>query len=87
MKWEKVNGKLKVQLLGSFNLLRVKNLEKLYRNCKELEIDLSRSRFVDTEAVAFLYRLKLEKFPFRLVNPPEVLNELLKVLNVKLDFK
>ncbi|RUM87476.1 MAG: hypothetical protein DSZ25_03460 [Thermovibrio sp.] len=83
MKWEKQGGKLKVKLLGDFNYERVLKLKKLSENCSFLEIDLSLSRFADTEAVDFLYNLKLKGIKYELLNRPELLNRVCEILGVE----
>jgi len=85
--WERSNGTLKVRLSGNFNLQRVREVERLLEGVERVEIDLSASRFVDTEAVAFLYRLKRSGKEVILKNPPEILYKLLSVLRISPFFR
>ena len=88
MKWQEIDKVLKVKLLGSFNIVRVRKLKDILKDeIKEIEIDLSESRFVDTEAIAFLYRLKLKNVKVKLLKPPRILSETLKVFGINLSFQ
>lgn len=83
MKWEKEKGKLKVELLGDFNYERVLRLRELLKENEELELDLKNCKFVDTEAVDFLYNLRLKGKRYRLLNRPELLDKVCSILGVK----
>ena len=84
MKWEREKGKLKVELLGDFNYERVLKLRELLKENEELEIDLKNCRFVDTEAVDFLYNLKLRGRRYWLLNRPGLLEKVCQILGVEL---
>ena len=84
MRWEREKGRLKVELLGDFNYERVFKLRELLKENEELEIDLKNCRFVDTEAVDFLYNLKLRGRRYRLLNRPELLEKVYQILGVEL---
>ena len=83
MRWEREKGRLKVELLGDFNYERVLKLRELLKENEELEIDLKNCRFVDTEAVDFLYNLKLKGRRYRLLNRPELLKKVCQILGVE----
>ena len=83
MKWKREKGKLKVELLGDFNYERVLRLRELLKENEELELDLKNCRFVDTEAVDFLYNLRLKGKRYRLLNRPELLNKVCTILGVE----
>jgi len=84
VKWEREKGKLKVELLGDFNYERVLKLRELLKENEELEIDLKNCRFVDTEAVDFLYNLKLRGRRYWLLNRPGLLEKVCQILGVEL---
>ena len=83
MKWEREEGRLKVELLGDFNYERVLKLEELLKEDEELELDLKNCRFVDTEAIDFIYNLKLRGRKYQLLNRPELLEKVCKILGVE----
>ncbi len=83
MRWEREKGRLKVELLGDFNYERVLKLKALLKEGEELELDLKNCRFVDTEAVDFLYNLKLRGRRYRLLNRPELLERVCQILGVE----
>ena len=83
MRWEREKGRLKVELLGDFNYERVLKMRGLLKEDEELIVDLKNCRFVDTEAVDFLYNLKLKGRSYRLLNRPELLKKICKILGVE----
>ncbi len=83
MRWEREKGRLKVELLGDFNYERVLKLKELLKEDEELIVDLKNCRFVDTEAVDFLYNLKLKGKKYQLLNRPELLEKVCKILGVE----
>jgi hypothetical protein len=83
LKWEKSGKTLKVELLGDFNYERVLKIQLLLKGVEELKLELKRASFVDTEAVDFLYNLKLKGFKYELFNRPELLEEVCRILKVE----
>lgn len=74
---------MNVELLGDFNYERVLKLRELLKEGEELILNLKNSRFVDTEAVDFLYNLKLKGRSYRLFNRPELLERVCSILGVE----
>ena len=83
MKWEKSGKTLKVELLGDFNYERVLKLQPLLEGVEELKVELKRASFVDSEAVDFLYNLKLKGVKYELLNRPKLLEEVCRILKVE----
>ena len=79
----KSNGTLKVKILNNFNLLTKNKIEsRLTREIGELDIDLSNCKLLDSEAVIFMYHWNKSGKELHLINPPEILFEILKILEL-----
>lgn len=74
---------LRIKLARDFNLRIKKMIEsRLHPDTTSLEIDLGNSRFIDSEAVIFMHSWLENGYTLRLINPPEVLGELLDILGL-----
>jgi len=78
MRWHRSGRELWVELLGDSNYERVLKLKKIMRENDTLILNLQNSSFVDTEAVDFLYSLKLRGRKFKLLNSPPLLKGFLQ---------
>lgn len=68
----------------SFNLhLRNRIEGRIDGKVNRLEVDLGRCRFVDTEAVIFLFRWIRDGGELELVDPPPILYEILDLLELR----
>ncbi len=81
MRWHRSGRELWVELLGDFNYERVLKLREIMKENDTLILNLQNSSFVDTEAVDFLYNLKLRGREFRLLNIPDLLIKVSKFLD------
>lgn len=82
MNYKKSSQSLKAELDGDFNLKAVRDIEKQLKDKQELILDLEKSRFVDSHAVIFLYKVMKEGRTVRIKNPPRIFYEVLKILNL-----
>ena len=83
MDYEASGSKLTVRLVRDFNILTARRIEELAENASDISIDLSNSRFVDSEAVALLCKLVSGGKNLKLRNPPEILHEVVGILGVE----
>lgn len=74
---------LEVTVYRNFNL-RVRNMieSRLSTEINTLEIDLSRNKFIDSEAVIFLYKWQKSGNNLSLIHPPEIFFEIIKILEL-----
>ena len=80
----RINGDFAhIKLSRDFNLLTVRDLEKSYNNCKRFEFDLSRCRFVDSEAIIYIHKLIHTGKVVRLLHSPSILKECLRILKLE----
>ncbi|MGF1670053.1 MAG: hypothetical protein ACFCU6_06370 [Balneolaceae bacterium] len=82
MQYKKSKDSLQVVLATDFNLNAVKGIRNLFGNRNELHIDLTHSRFVNTEAVIFLHNLLRDNKKIRIKNPPKIFYEVLHILGL-----
>lgn len=82
MQYNKNKIKLDVKLDGDFNLNTVRRISELLDDRKELTIDLSHSRFVNSNAIVFLNNLMKNQIKVRLKNPPKIFFEILQLLGL-----
>ena len=89
MEYTKKGNQLIIRLEEDFNYPVVKRMENLVNleNIDSLVIDLTGSKLVDSEAVKFMYTLLKEGIDITLVNPPEILDKILDILELKEEFK
>ena len=89
MEYTKKGNQLIIRLEEDFNYPVVKRMESLVNleNIDSLVIDLTGSKLVDSEAVKFMYTLLKEGIDITLVNPPEILDKILDILELKDEFK
>ena len=89
MEYTKKGNQLIIRLEEDFNYPVVKRMENLVNleNIDSLVIDLTGSKLVDSEAVKFMYTLLKEEIDITLVNPPEILDKILDILELKEEFK
>lgn len=80
---QQAGSTLRIKLARDFNLRIKKMIEsRLHPDSTSLEIDLGNSRFIDSEAVIFMHRWLENGNRLRLINPPEVLGDLLDILGL-----
>ena len=73
---------LNVKLDGDFNLNAVRRISELLSDKDELYVDLSLSRFVNSNAIVFLNNLMQNHKKVRLKNPPKIFFECLQILGL-----
>jgi|SRR6056297_2720963 len=75
---------LKVKVLNNFNLLTRNKIEsRLTREIGKLEIDLSHCKLLDSEAIIFMYQWDKSGNKLNLINPPEILFEIIEILELR----
>jgi len=75
---------LKVKVLNNFNLLTRNKIEsRLTREIGKLEIDLSHCKLLDSEAIIFMYQWDKSGNELNLINPPEILFEIIEILELR----
>lgn len=80
----KSENTLQVKVLNNFNLQTKNKIEsRLTREIDKLEIDLSGSKLLDSEAVIFMYKWDKSDKELKLINPPEILFEILEILELE----
>jgi len=87
MDYRREDDKLTVKLLRDFNLYTAGRIERLAAEADIVEIDLSRSKFVDSEAIRVLYGLITAGKRVTLINPPELFGAVVEVLGLKSFFE
>lgn len=73
----------RVQIARDFNLLTVRELKKSFYKCDHLELDLSKCRFVDSEAIVYIHEQINSGTVIRLLNSPPILKECLRILELE----
>lgn len=74
---------LKVTLLDNFDILTRNKIEsRATREIDKLEIDFSNCRILDSEAVIFMYKWNKSGKKLKLLNPPDILFEILEILEL-----
>ena len=79
----RTHDQLSVRLLRDFNLYSATRIERLARDVTDVRIDLSRSKFLDSEAVRVLYKLYRDGHSITLVNPPRLYDEVIDILGLR----
>lgn len=75
---------LAITLQTTFNLYDVHFVEeKLTPEINTLQIDLGSCKIVDSEAVIFMYRWQASGNVLKLIKPPDVLFEILDILELR----
>jgi len=69
-------------LIRDFNLLTARRVESLANEADTVDIDLSRSKIVDSVAIVTLLRLVSSGKKVTLVNPPRIFGEAVRVLGL-----
>jgi anti-anti-sigma regulatory factor len=82
MRWHRSGRELWVELLGDFNYERVLKLKEIMKEDDTLILNLQNCSFVDTEAVDFLYNLKIKGVKFKLLNSPPLLKKVCEALEI-----
>lgn len=83
IKTHKKNGLLEVTITGHFNLWTKKLIEsRIANDISQLSIDLSNCKFIDSEGVIFMYRWQSSGKELELVNPPDILFEIIDLLEL-----
>jgi anti-anti-sigma regulatory factor len=79
----RTQDQLSVRLLRDLNLYSATRIERLAKDVKEVRIDLTRSKFLDSEAVRVLYQLYRDGRIITLVNPPRLYDEVIDILGLR----
>lgn len=89
MEYTKKENQLIIKFNEDFNYPAVKKIEGLLNleNIDKVVIDLTYSKLVDSEAVKFMYTLLKDGIDITLINPPEILDKILDILELKDEFK
>jgi ABC-type transporter Mla MlaB component len=75
---------LEVEVHGSFNLTAKNMLEgRLRAEVTDLNIDLTECKFIDSEGIIFMYRWQNSGKGLELINPPEILFEIVELLELR----
>ncbi len=82
MHYTKDRQSLQVRLQGDFNLNAVRQIRELFDDREELTVDLSHSRFVNSEAILYLQSLMQSGKTIRLKEPPKIFFEVLHILGL-----
>ena len=82
MDYEIKQRQLHVRLIRDFNLLTARRVEKLADEADTVDIDLTRSKIVDSVAIVTLHRLVSSGKKVTLVNPPKIFGEAVRVLGL-----
>jgi hypothetical protein len=82
MDYEIEKRTLRVRLIRDFNLLTARQVEKLAVEADVVDIDLSRSKIVDSVAIVTLHRLVTSGKRVTLVNPPKIFGEAVRALGL-----
>lgn len=83
MDFEIEQRQLRVRLIRDFNLLTARQVEKLAAEVDVVDIDLSLSKIVDSVAIATVHRLVSSGKKVKLVNPPRIFDEAVRVLGLE----
>jgi len=82
MDYEIKQRELRVRLIRDFNLLTARRVERLAGEADTVDIDLTRSKIVDSVAIVTLHRLVSSGKKVTLVNPPKIFGEAVRVLGL-----
>jgi anti-anti-sigma regulatory factor len=85
VEYETEGGRLRIRLRRDFNLVTARQLERLMEqeDPEEVRIDLSRARLVDSEGIIALHRLLESGRKVRLLDPPDIFFEVVRVLGLE----
>ncbi len=87
MTYEKKGHAIHITLRRDFNLLTARKVRRLCRDVDEIAIDLARSKFVDTEGILALYELIRAGKKVRLMHPPPIFFEVVRILGLEEVFR
>lgn len=80
----KTGTALEVKVLGTFNLASKNMLEsRLSNDVTALKIDFTECRFIDSEGVIFMYLWQQSGNKLELINPPDILFEIIGILELE----
>jgi len=82
MDYEIKQRTLRVRLIQDFNLLTARQVEKLAADAETVDIDLTRSKIVDSVAIVTVHRLVSSGKKVTLINPPKIFGEAVRVLGL-----
>lgn len=83
MTYERDGDTLTVHFQRDFNLLTARHLRQIVQGDTHVRVDLSNARFVDTEALAVLWRLQDQDVDVTLYDPPALFTEMIAILELK----
>lgn len=83
MKHRKEGDKLYVKVEQNLNLITTRQIERMAEEVREVYLDLSDARIVDSEGVVLLYRLLRAGKALHIKEAPEILREILRVLDLE----
>ena len=87
MTYEKDGDTLRITLHRDFNLLTARKVRRLCGDVNAVYIDLSRSKFVDTEGIIVLFELIRGGKTVRLHQPPAIFFEVIDILGLESVFR
>lgn len=83
MDFERDGDVLTVHFRRDFNLLTARHLRQIAQGAREVRVDLSRTRLVDTEGLCALHALQSNDVQITLLDPPEMFYEVVDVLDLE----
>jgi len=83
MKYRKEGNKIYITLLADFNYRAVTEIKKNLDEENQIEIELRKAKFVDTEAIIFIHKLMSNGKQIRLRKTPKILSECLRALDLE----
>jgi len=83
MKFEKSKHSIRFTIERDFNLLAVRNMKSLINDTKNVFIDLTASKLVDSEAIIFIHRLLKKGVSVHVKNPPKIFYEVVQILGLE----
>jgi hypothetical protein len=86
MEHERTGDTVTLRFRRDFNWMAVRHLRHHVGNASRIRVDLSRTRFVDTEAIMALDALQREGRHVTLLDPPLLFEEVLDVLDLQNHF-
>jgi anti-anti-sigma regulatory factor len=82
MKIHKTNSHIDIVFEQDLNLFTARRLIKLAKDVKSIHIDLKNARIIGSEGLIALYRLHNDGKELMIANPPSILFEIVKILNL-----
>ncbi len=81
---KKIGNTLLIKPYWVFNTYSVFKIKPwIDRSINSIKIDLSNTQIIDTDAIKFMYDLSKGGFEVYIKNPPDLMNKVLNVLDIK----